>query len=141
MLKNLLCALTLAVSMLVGASFAFAQVDDTCTRFLDDNLYSCWVVCDNDSFPTDCLKFAFISPGHFAMGSARVGEEFLCTCNNRINNSGPEFNESHSFLCFSSGAGFDGTINRSINFDGNFYDGDANCTYKCRLDPSCQSPT
>jgi hypothetical protein len=28
-------------------------------------------------------------------------------------------------------------VNRSINFDGNFFNGDVNCTYKCKLDPAC----
>jgi hypothetical protein len=35
---------------------------------------------------------------------------------------------------------FDGTVNRSINFDGNMFedvDGGRNCTYKCKLTSSC----
>jgi len=145
MLKSLLVVLALALSMLAGASFANAQVDDMCTRFLDDNSYSCWVVCDDETYTDDCLSFNTTSPGHFEIHSARVNETFRCSCDNRIKNSGTEFNESHSFLCFmepdeSDLGAFDGTVNRSINFDGNMFedvDGGRNCTYKCKLTSSC----
>ena len=148
MLKSLLVVLTVALSVLAGTAYAQPTVDDTCTRFLDNNAYSCWVVCDDETYTDDCLVFDTGTPGHFEMDSARVGvgETFLCSCDNRIKNTGTEFNESHSFLCVFGGndggpKAFDGTVNRSINFDGNMYEEvdywGRNCTYKCRLDPSC----
>ncbi len=143
-LLGLLAVLAVALSLMAGTASASAVdgVDDTCTRFLNNNIYSCWVACDNYSFYEDCLSFTTTSEGHFNVASAEVGETLACSCDNRVSD-GTEFNESHSFLCvFSSGGiAFDGTVNRSINFDGNLFEtteGVRNCTYKCRLDPTCQ---
>ncbi len=137
MVKYLLAALAVTLSLMAGPASALVGPDDTCTRFLDNNTYSCWAECDNDSFFGDCLSFTKTGQGHFTVDSADLGVTLTCSCDNRVSD-GIEFNESHSFLCVysSGGIAFDGTINRSINFDGNLNDG-RNCTYRCRLDPTC----
>ena len=81
MLKSLLVVLALALSMLAGTAYAQPSVDDTCTRFLGENSYSCGVVCDDDTYPDDCLSFHTNSPGHFEMISGRVQEEFIVCIN------------------------------------------------------------
>ncbi len=115
-----------------------ATNDSACTRFLYNNAYSCWVACDNETSFESCIAFNATSVGHFGLFIETPSEKMTCSCDNRITNSGIEFNEGHSFLCVSEGASLDGTVNRSINLDGNFYDGDVNCAFKCRLDPTCQ---
>ncbi len=145
MLKHLLIASAMALSVLAGTAYAQPSVDDTCTRFLDNNTYSCWAACDNDESGEMCMVFDATSRGHF---EAFIGGSLpvICSCDNRTANSGIQFNESHSFLCVLSteigGIAFNGTVNRSINFDGNFYfnfsEVGINCTVKCRLDPSCR---
>ncbi len=141
MLKHLLVALAVAMSALAGTAYAQPVVDDMCTRFLDNNGYLCSYSCDDYTSGQLCVTIDTTSPGHFEAYLQGPGL-MTCSCDNRITRSGIEFNESHSFLCVlapddGGTAAFDGTVNRSINFDGNFFDGEINCTLKCRLDPSC----
>ncbi len=131
--KKVFFALTLAIIMLAGAAYA-VTADSTCTRFLDNNLYSCWYMCANGGSGSECLQFT--NPGSIGDFDLYNGYyNYGCSCDNATQEN------NHGFICVGSSNGaeaYAGTVSRSLGFTVYYSseNGD-HCTEQCQLDPNC----
>ncbi len=131
--KKVFFALTLAIIMLAGAAYA-GTIDSTCTRFLDNNRYSCRYECSDGLSSGECLQFTNPgSIGNFDLYNGYV--DYGCSCDNATQEN------NHGFICVASAYGgevFAGTVNRSLGFTVFWAENDGyHCTEWCRLDPNC----